>query len=127
MPTKQNHRTASNSKRRTNHGTTILINRQKQKSQKKARKKTEKLVNKTRSHNNNSRRSKSKPQKSSSIKNGKIKPKKNENKIREDSSTYWDALYTKTSNMHQVYYSLMSYYVNLFYQYLYQKPTSLTA
>jgi len=93
MPTKQNHRTASNSKRRTNHATTILIDGQKEKSQKKVRKKTEKLVNKTRSHNNNSRRSKSKPQKSSSIKNGKIKPKKNENKIREDSSTYWDASY----------------------------------
>ena len=127
MPTKQNHRTASNSKRRTNHGTTILINRQKQKSQKKARKKTKKLVNKTKSHNNNSRRRKSKPQNSNSIKNGKIKPKKNENEIKEDSSTYWDALYTKTSNMHQVYYSLMNYYANLFFQYPYQKPASLAA
>ena len=127
MATKQNHQTASNSKRRSNHGTIILIDAQKDKSQKKARKKTEKLVNKTKSHDNNSR-SKSKRQNSSSTKNGKIKPKKNEKEIREDTSTYWDVLYTKTRKMYQAYYSLMNYYANPFFQYPYQKPaSSLTA
>ena len=127
MPTKQNHRTASNSKRRSNHGTTVLIEAQKVKSQKKARKTTEKLVNKTKSHNNDSRRSKSKTQNSSSTKKGKIKPKKNEKEIREDTPTYWDILYTKTMKTYQAYYSLVNYYANPFLQYPYQKPTSSLA
>ena len=128
MATKQNYQTASNSKRRSNHGTTILIDAQKDKSQKKARKTTEKLVNKTKSHNNDSRRSKPKTQNSSSTKKGKIKPKKNEKEIREDTSTYWDVVYTKTRKMYQAYYSLMNYYANPFFQYPYQKPaSSLTA
>ncbi len=127
MPTKQNRRTASNSKRSSSHGKTILIDAPKEKSQKKGRKRTEKLVNKTKSHNNNSR-SKSKPQNSSSTKNGKIKPKKNQKEIREDTSTYWNVVYTKTREMYQVYNFLMNYYANAFFQYPYQKPTfSLTA
>jgi len=127
MPTKQNRRTASNSKRRSNHGTTVLIKAQKVKSKKKARKTTEKLVNKTKSRNNDSRRSKSKTQNSSSTKKGKIKPKKNEKEISEDTSTYWYILYTKTRKMYQAYYSLVNYYANPFFQYPYQKPASLAA
>jgi len=123
MPTKQNHRTISKSKVRSNHGATIMIDPQKGKSKKIIRKKTKKSITKAKLHKNASyNRSKSKPQTPSSTKNGKINPKKNEKEIRGDTITYWDVLYANTSKMYKAYYSLMNYYGNPLFQYFYQKP-----
>jgi hypothetical protein len=123
MSTKQIHRTISKSKVRSNDGTTISIKAQKGKLQKRVGKKTKKSIIKAKLHKNASySRSKSKPKTPSSTKNVKINPKKIEKKIREYEFTYWDVLYAHTRKVYQSYYSLMNYYDNLLFQYLYQKP-----
>jgi len=123
MSTKQIHRTVSKSKVKSNEGTNISNKAQKSKLQKKVGKKTTKSLIKAKSHKNGSySKSKSKPRTPNPTKNIKINPKKSKKKISEYQFTSCDTLYAQIMRAYHAYYSLMNYYGNLLFQYLYQKP-----
>lgn len=122
MSTKQIHRTKS--RVRSNEGTTISIKVQKSKLQKKVGKKTTKSSIKAKSHKNGSyNKNKSKPKTPDPTKNIKINHKKSKKKIGEYQFTSWDTIYKHMMRAYHAYYSLMNYYSNLLFQFLYQKPT----